>query len=368
LDNINNPRCLKGGVNVKKRILTTLALMLCALLVLAACNGNGNGNGGQATAPATGAEPAAGADENGDDGWEQAPLTRLIMVTGGTGGIYYPFGGVLAGVVNARTNLQITPNASEASVDNLGQLASGDAHVAIAQNDVMSYAFYGTGFWADAGRAPVPTLATLMTLYPEVLQVVVAGDSGIYSVADLAGRLVSIGGPGSGVEANALQVLAAYGLTRDDIDAVQLGFAPSADAMRDGNLDAFFVTSAAPNTAVFDLSRARDLRIIPLSEAAMTSLLGTYDFYVRVSLTADDYEFLTEPVQTLAVQATLVATVDMDEQVAYDIVRAIFEGREDVIMGHARGEYISAENAVASLSVPLHPGAERFFREIGAIN
>ena len=319
---------------MKKKNVARLALLLCALLVLAACGGGGG-------------------------------ETRLIMATGGVAGTYYPFGGVLAGVINANTDMQVTVNASGASADNIRQIANGDAHLALAQNDVMYYAFNGVGIWpADE---PVTNLATLMSLYPETVQVVVEAGSGIYSIEDLAGRRVSVGDVGSGVEANATQVLAAHGLTMNDINVFNLGFGASADAMRDGNLDAFFVTSAAPNTAVMDLAIARDLRILSIAANRAAALMADYPFYVQVTLDSSDYYWLSAPVQTLAVQATLVTSTDLDEQLAYDIVRALIENQPDIVEGHIRGADISAEYAVQSISVDFHPGARRFFEEIGAL-
>ncbi|MCL2391266.1 MAG: TAXI family TRAP transporter solute-binding subunit [Oscillospiraceae bacterium] len=323
---------------MKKKIGMILALVLCALLVLAACDN--------------------------DTPQEQQSL-NLIMATGGVAGTYYPLGGAMAAVITDRTNLNVTITSTGASAANIVQIAQNEAQIAIAQNDVMHYAFTATEIWSDHALGAVTNLATLMTLYPETLQIVVEQGSGIYSVEDLRGRRVSIGAPGSGVEANALQVLAAHGLYRDDISVLQLGFADSADAMRDGMADAFFVTAATPNTAIMELSTARDLRILPISGAAAQSLMNDYQFYAPITVTAENsgYTWLPESVETLAVQATLVVSTEMDEQVAYDIVKALIEGRDDI--GHDRGRDISAANAVQAISVPLHPGALRFFQEIG---
>jgi len=320
---------------MKKKLAIVLVLLLSVLLILGACGEGGGGN------------------------------TRLIMATGGVAGTYYPLGGAMAAVINNHTDVQVTVNASGASADNLQQLSIGDSHIALAQNDVMYYAFTGTGLWAD--RDPVTTLATLMTLYPETVHVVVAADSGIYSVEDLAGMRVSVGDVGSGVEANAMHVLGVHGLSVDDISVLNLGFAASADAMRDRMVDAFFVTSAAPNTAVMDLSVSRDLRILSLAEDKIQALMDAHQFYGRVTLDSSDYSFLTGPVNTVAVQATLVTTTALDEQVAYDIVRALIENAGEIEEGHARGADIRAASAVQSISVDFHPGALRFFQEIGAI-
>ncbi|MCL2398915.1 MAG: TAXI family TRAP transporter solute-binding subunit [Defluviitaleaceae bacterium] len=290
---------------------------------------------------------------------------RLNMATGGVTGTYYPFGGAMAAVINANTDISITVMASGASADNIRQIAAGDAHIAIAQNDVMHYTFTGTGIWE--GHTPVTTLTTLMSLYPETVQIIVLEDSGIYSVEDLRGRRVSIGDMGSGVEANAMQILDVHGLSTADISVINLGFGPSADAMRDGQLDAFFVTAATPNSAIMELSIARNLRLLSMSDSMIQALMARHPFYTRVTVTeADGYTFVTEPVNTVAVQATLVASTNLDEQVAYDIVRALIERQADI--GHARGAYINPHNAVQSISVDFHPGARRFFQEIGVLD
>lgn len=291
---------------------------------------------------------------------------RFIMATGGVAGTYYPLGGVMAGVINANTDLEITPVASGASADNLRQLGEGFAHIAIVQNDVMAYAYYGIETWADDDA--VTNITTLMSLYPETVQVVVLADSDIYSVEDLAGQRVSVGAVGSGVEANAKQVLAAHGLSFNDITVTNLGFAESADAMRDLNLDAFFVTAATPNTAVSELATARDLRLLNLADDKIGELMERHPFYVRVTVTDADYTWITEPVNTVAVQATLIATSDLDDTAAYQIVQTMIDHADEVEAGHARGAYFTLENAVQSISVDFHPGARKFFEERGALN
>jgi len=332
---------------MKKR---TLALLVCALLLFAACG-----------SPAPAPTPPSGTP---DPTPPPAETVRMIMATGGTAGTYYPLGGAMAAVINDNTNMQFTIEATGASAANIRHLEAGDAHVALAQNDVMYFAFNAVEIWEE--HEPVPSLATLMTLYPETVQIVVLADSGIYSVEDLAGNRVSVGAVGSGVMANARQVLAAHGLSFDDITEFNLGFGDSANEMRDGNLDAFFVTAATPNPAIMELATARDLRILSIDDERAAALMADFPFYSRVTVTSDDYSWLAEPVYTLAVMATLVATVDLDEQLAYDIVKALIENSADI--GHARGADISVENAVQSISVEFHPGARRFFEEIGALS
>ena len=344
---------------MKKRFLALVIVIVAALLFVSACNGDDN-QGGQVD------QGDQGNQVNEGEQVEQRNPVRLIMATGGVAGTYYPFCSVMAGVINNHSNyINVTVNASGASADNIQQIGLGNAHIAIAQNDVMSYAFYGTSIWSE--RPTVTNFGTLMSLYPESVQIVVLADSDIHSVDDLAGRNVSIGDIGSGVEANSLQVLAAHGLTVDDINVQNLGFAPSADAMRDGRLDAVFLTTAAPNTAVAELATARNLRLLSISDEVAEQLMADYPFYVRVTLDSSDYTFLTEPVYTIAVQATLMGSLDLADEVAYDIVRILIDNQSEVAEGHNRGHDISLEYAVQSVSVDFHPGARRFFEERGVL-
>ncbi|MCL1844394.1 MAG: TAXI family TRAP transporter solute-binding subunit [Defluviitaleaceae bacterium] len=292
---------------------------------------------------------------------------RFIMATGGVAGTYYPFGGAMATVINNNSGLNITITSTGASADNINQINVGDADIAIVQNDVMYFGFTATSIMSE--REPIRNMGTLMSLYPETVQIVVLADSDIHSVADLAGQRVSVGALGSGVNANASQILAAYGLTFDDINDFHLGFADSAASMQDFGLDAFFVTAATPNTAIAELSRNRDLRILPISDTGIANLMREYDFYMPITVTNADYDFLTEPIETVAVQATLVASLDtVSNDEAFEIVRALIQNQPDVVAGHARGAYISVENAIQSISVPFHPGALEFFQEAGVLD
>jgi len=295
-----------------------------------------------------------------------APSTvRLTMATGGTSGTYYPYGGALALAIDAATGyIKINVNSTGASAENVQQIGGGLAHLAIVQNDVMDYAYNGTNTWT---AEPVKNMATLMSLYPEICQLIVSADSGIESVADLKDKRISTGDIGSGVEANAIQILEAYGLTVDDLKVEHLGFGPSADAMKDKQIDGFFATSGVPNTAVMELSTSRDIRVINIDADKIDGLIAKYPFYAKVSITENDYNFLAAPINTVAVQATLIASPDLDDQVAYDIVKAIIDSKESIMVAHAKGAFIDLNYAVQGVSVDFHPGAKKYFEEKGVL-
>jgi len=207
----------------------------------------------------------------------------------------------------------------------------------------------------------------LMALHPEPVQMVVFADSGIYSVEDLVGRRVSIGDVGSGAAVNAVQVLNAHGLGLDDINVFNLGAGPSAEAMREGSIDAFFFTAIAPTAAIMELATRQDIRLLSIDDARIEMLTSNYVFYARKVLTSENYSFIREPVQTVTVHAQLVVLESMDEQVAFEIVQSIMENTDSVIEGHRAGSYIQPEHSATNVSVPLHPGALRYFREAGIL-
>jgi len=336
-------------MKMKKSLLLLFVVVMAVALVLVGCKKDPD-NG--TTPPDDGGTPPAG----------QSDL-KLIMATGGTSGTYYPFGGVLSQAINNNVDyINVTINSTGASAENIQLVASDQAQLAIVQNDVMSYAYNGTPEWTGAA---VTDQATLMSLYPEVCQIVVAADSGINTVEDLKGKKVSTGDVGSGVESNALQILAAYGLTTDDISAQHLGFGDSADQMKDRALDAFFVTAGTPNTAIMDLQTSRDVKILSLDADKIAALQADYPFYAAVTLTSDDYSFLTEDVTTVAVQATLMCSPNLDEQAGYDIVKALIENQATIAEQHAKGAYMSKETAIEGVSVPMHSGAAKYFTEQG---
>ena len=292
--------------------------------------------------------------------------TRLLMVTGGTAGTYYAYGGVIATTLTEKlSRVEITANTSGASAANARSLNNKEAELAIIQNDVLDYAYNGTELLADDGG--MPTLRTIATLYPEVIQVVALESAGVASIADLRGKRVCVGDAGSGTEANARQVLAAYGVEFADLGRVEnLSFADAATAMQNGTIDASFTTAGVPNPAISELKASTDIVLIPIDGAEAAQLIASYPFYSNYAILDSDYEM--PGVQTVAILATLACTQDLNENVAYDITKALFDNQAALAAAHAKGELLSPANAVQGVSIPFHPGAEKYFKEVGAIN
>ncbi|MDR0468500.1 MAG: TAXI family TRAP transporter solute-binding subunit [Peptococcaceae bacterium] len=331
-----------------KKILSVSLLLLLVLSLLAGCGStSGGGSGG-------------GTTQTGGD------AKRLLMVTGGTSGTYYAYGGVIASTLTEKLpNIEITANTSGASAANARALKNKEAELAILQNDVLDYAYHGTVVMADDGEMPM--LRTIATLYPEVIQVVATKSSGIKSVADLKGKRVCVGDAGSGTEANARQVLEAFGITFADLGKVEnLSFGDSATAMQNGTIDASFTTAGVPNPAITELNNAIDIVILPVGGAEADKLIATYPFYSKFKINDSDYGI--PGADTVAILATMACTDGLDENTVYAITKGLFDNQAALAAAHAKGKELSPENAIKGASIPFHPGAVKYYKEVGVLN
>jgi len=288
----------------------------------------------------------------------------LGLATGGTTGTYYALGGDIAALWMANIeNLDVSAQSTGGSKANIILINDGEAELATVQNDVMYYAYQGDKDFFD-GQV-IDSFQAIGALYPELVQIVVAADSGIKTVADLKGRNVSVGAVGSGVYFNAVQILENAGLTLSDIAAHHYSFDESATAFQNQQIDAFFVTSGLPNTSIIEVANKRDVNLIGLDEAALTSLSEKYSFYVPVTVPAGTYNGMAEDVTVPAVSAVLICKKDLSEDLVYQLTKVLFEKTGDLT--HAKKEMISAESAVKGVPVPFHPGAEKYFKELGLL-
>ena len=286
-----------------------------------------------------------------------------ILATGGTGGTYYPFGGAIANIWNTKVeNMNVTAQATGASAENLRLINKGEAEYAIVQNDVMDYAYNGTDLFAGEKLANIMTIGTL---YPEVVQIAVSKDSGIKSVADFKGKRISVGDAGSGVEFNAKQIMEGYGLTFDDIKKSNLSFKESAEGIQNGTLDGCFVTAGVPNAALQELAFTAGLTLVPVDGDAAKKICEKYGYYTQTTIPGGTYKGTDDDTPALAIKATLAVNSKLDEQTVYQMTKALFENLDELATAHAKGKEVSAKAAVTGVSVPFHPGAKKYFKEIG---
>jgi TRAP transporter TAXI family solute receptor len=289
---------------------------------------------------------------------------QVRMATGGNTGTYYAFGSAVGQILTEKTKIPITIQSTGASKANIQLIAAGEVELAIVQNDVMDYAYRGVDLF---NGEKITDFSTMAALYAEVCQVVANPGAGIRTIADLKGKNVSVGDAGSGTEFNARQILEVYGITFDDIHRQNLSFGASADALRDNKIDAFFCVAGAPTTAVVDLAIGRDIVVLEIDDAHAADLRKAYPFYTQFPIPAGTYRGLTTEVKTVAVKATFIVSNKLTEDTVYQLTKTLMESKGEIEKAHAKGAELSAAYAVEGISVPFHPGAAKYFREIGAL-
>ena len=242
------------------------------------------------------------------------------------------------------------------------ELLDGNAELAFCQSDVMAYAYEGTNLFAEVGA--IDCFSTVAALYMEQVQIVTL-DPEIKTVADLAGKKVSIGAAGSGVYFNAIDILGVYGLTEADIVPTYQGFGDSANALKDGQIDAAFVVAGAPTTAITDLATTKDVHLVALDDEHVAKLLETSPYYAKNVISADTYTGLDGDVTTVAVGAVVLAANTVSEDAVYALCADIFDNAADLVSSHAKYGELSLEYGASIASVPYHPGAAKYFAEKG---
>lgn len=287
--------------------------------------------------------------------------------TGGTAGTYYPVGGMIANAVSQPGKIIATAQASNGSLANVNAVASGSMEAGFSQSDVATWAYTGTG--AFEGKPKVPDLRLIANLYPESIHLVVKKGSGIKTVADLKGKRVALDEPGSGTLIDARMVLAAYGLKESDIKPDYIKPNQAGDKLKDGSLDAFFFVGGAPAGAIAELaSSGTGIELVPLGGPQAQSLLKSSPWFAMDHIPAGTYKDVPA-VDTLAVGAQLVTSAKVPVETVYEITKAMYgEAAQKAIQaGHAKGKYITRENAVKGAGIPFHPGAEKFYKEAGLL-
>jgi uncharacterized protein len=290
--------------------------------------------------------------------------SNVIIATGGTSGTYYPLGGGIANIIQENTKTKATAQVTGASVENMRLLSKKEVELAFSQSDIADYASKGTEMFKEGA---VQNLNAIGGLYLETIQIVAPGGSTIKTVADLKGKRVSVGAPGSGTEVNARQILEIYGMTFDDMKTERLSFGDSANKIQDGLLDAAFITAGAPTAAVNELAATKGVIIIPLEADKVGQLTKKYPFYVEQVIPGKTYPKQDADIRTVAVKAIMTVRADLAEGLVYDITKAMYENTSKLEAINAKAKEIQASEAVAGISIPIHPGAEKYFKEKGVM-
>ena len=287
--------------------------------------------------------------------------------TGGTAGTYFPVGGMVANTVSQPGKISATAQASAGSVANVNAVASGQLESGFSQADVATWAHTGTGVWE--GRPAVTGLRLIANLYPESVHIVARKGAGIKTVADLKGKRVALDEPGSGTLINARAILAAYGLKDADLKPEYIKPNQAGDKLKDGSLDAFFFTGGWPAGAISELASAgAGIELVAIEGPQADTIRRASSFFAPDTIPADTYKGVGA-VRTLAVGAQWVTSDKVDANLVYEIVKSLFSdaGQRAMGAGHAKGKFITKENAVQGAGIPFHPGAARYYREVGVL-
>ncbi len=291
----------------------------------------------------------------------------LSIATGGTGGVYYPTGGAYAEIVNRHIDgYTAAAEVTGASVENVGLIARGDSDIALALADTVFQAYTGTVNFGGDGQPPqLPNLRALGVAYTNAVQLVTLEGSGIESLADLVGRRVSVGAPGSGTEVSAQAILEANGITYDDFSEQRLNFNETAAALRDGDIDAGFWSVGPPTSSILDLATTRDIVIVAIDGDELDAGLGASEVFAPYTLRAGTYPGVDVDVQTIGTPNVIVAAAEMPDQLAYDFLDALYSNIDDVIAVHPSANDTTPENALAASPIPLHPAAVQYYQDAG---
>ena len=306
-------------------------------------------------------------------------ITFFRIGTGGVSGTYYPIGGLIADIIShppgARPcdrggscgvpGLVGIAQSSNGSVANVNAIGTGALESGFVQSDVGYWAHTGTGIFEGAG--PIENLRAITNLYPESIQIVARKDAGIETVRDLEGKRVSLDEPGSGTLVDARIILEAYGLTEEDLEAEYLKASSAISKMLDGELDAYIIVAGYPTASVIEQCDV-DCELVPIDGPEVETLLEKYPFFSRDVIPSGTYEGIGE-IRTISVGAQWIVGAEVDEDLVYGITKALWHDNARTLLdtGHEKAKVITLARALDGIAIPLHPGAERFYREAGLI-
>lgn len=283
--------------------------------------------------------------------------------TGGTGGTYYPIGGLIGNAIST-DKINVSAVATNGSVANVNGIVGGSMESGFSQADVNFWAYTGTGIYE--GKPKVEELRAIANLYPESVHIVTKKGLGAKSVADLKGKRVSLDEPGSGTLVNAKAILAAYGLSEKDIKPEYLKQQQCAEKLKDGSLDAYFQTTGFPQGTLTELAATNGFELLALAGPEADKLQAQYTFFAKDEIPSGVYKDVAG-VKTLSVGAQWVTSAKIDAGLIYDITKALWSDKTRAALdaGHAKGKAIRKETALLGLGIPLHAGAEKFYKEAG---
>lgn len=307
-------------------------------------------------------------------------VTFFRIGTGSTSGTYYPIGTLIASIISSPPGsrscesggscgvpgLIAAAQTTRGSISNINGVMDGNLETGLAQSDVVQAAYSGTGVYKK--KKPLSDLRVIANLYPENVHLIVRRGAGIKKISDLKGKRVSLDVPGSGTRVNAKEILTAYGLSEKDFKAVPVNADKAVSLMLNDKLDAFFFVAGYPVTAVTELANVGKIELLPISGKIAEKFIADHEYYSASDIPAKTYVGI-DTVPTLAVSTQWIVNASMNEELVYEITLALWHPRNRHLLdhGHAKGKMIRLETALDSVAIPLHPGAERYYREKGLL-
>lgn len=289
---------------------------------------------------------------------------RVSLATGGTAGTYYPIGAAITAIITKYVpGVEATAESTGASVANLKMIAAKKVDFIMGAANTSLAAFIGEAPFKE----PVKNIRGITALYPETFQFIVLKKSGMATVKDLKGKKVAVGAPGSGTERTANLILEAHGLTYNDIKPQFLSFGEGVTALKDRLIDCVIVGSGIPTSAVVDASATLDITLLSMEKQIADKMTQKYAFLRQVTIPEGTYKGVNIDVLTMASPALLSTYEDMDDETVYQITKAIFSHLDELSSAHAQGKNITLDGALKGMSIPLHPGAEKFYKEKGVL-
>lgn len=329
----------------QKQWLVALIFLVALSLTVVGCGGGGGGGDKQA-AP--------------------AKIQNINIATATTGGVYYPLGNAMSQLFNQKIpGIKASAGATAGTPQNILLMQKKEAEVAFAQNGVAFYAYNGKEMFKDK---PTKFLRGITNLYPNVMHIVVAANSSIKSVKDFAGKKFVPGAIGSATEINSKEILSLYGLDYKDKKNVKgeyLGYSEAAEALKDGRVDGILIAGGLPTSSVLDAASSLKIRILSIEPEMIAKLKETMPWYYEITIPKGTYIGQTEDVKTVAVANLLICRDDLSNELVYNMTKALHDNQKDLVAAHSAAKDMKLQDALKGMTVPMHPGAEKYYKEKG---
>lgn len=294
-----------------------------------------------------------------------AAMKRMNFGTGGTTGIYYTLGGVIAQKLTEKGVMEITVQSTGASNENLRLVEQNEVPLAFTQNDLAYAAFNGLAPY----KSKYGNIMAIAATHSELIHAVAREGSGVNRIEDFKGRKISVGARGSGNEANCRQIFPFFGLdpSYKDINAIFLPYGESVDQFKDRMIDGFLFTFPFPHPIMMDITTTHKVVYLPIEGRQADDIIAKFPYFFKAEIPANTYKDQEKPVPTIGVKAMLITNKDASVDDVYAVTKGLFENLDDIRKGHSKAAEISLDTALEAVTIPLHPGAEKYYREMGLL-